>query len=82
MRHIVEFPRDPHFGIAAELDIGAAASHVRGDGDRAGYAGLGDDEGFLLMVTGVENLEVLEAFLAQALGKHVRIFRSTWCQRG
>src|SRR5690606_30830872 len=30
-------------GVAAEEDVGAAAGHVRGDGDRAGRAGLRDD---------------------------------------
>src|SRR3954453_20965170 len=30
-------------GVAAELDVDAAASHVRGDRDGAGLAGLGDD---------------------------------------
>ncbi len=35
---------------AAELNIGAAASHVGGDSDGAQHAGLRDDEGFLLGV--------------------------------
>jgi hypothetical protein len=30
--------------VAAELDVGAAAGHVGGDGDRARHAGLGDDD--------------------------------------
>ena len=31
---------DPHVGVAAELDVGAAARHVGGDGDRPRHAGL------------------------------------------
>ncbi len=42
--------------VAAELDVGAAAGHVGGDGDGTRHAGLGDDVGFLLMVAGVEHL--------------------------
>src|SRR6185312_4312462 len=34
---------DAHVGIAAELDVGAAAGHVGGNGDRAWHAGLADD---------------------------------------
>ena len=54
-----QFLADAHVGIAAELDVGAAAGHVGGDGDRAGHAGLGDDVGFLLVVAGVEDGEHL-----------------------
>ena len=35
-----QFLADAHVGIAAELNVGAAARHVGGDGDRAGHAGL------------------------------------------
>ena len=54
-----EFVRDAHVGIAAELDVGAAARHVGGDRDRAGHAGLGDDEGLLLVEAGVQHGEGL-----------------------
>ena len=54
-----EFLADAHVGVAAELDVGAAAGHVGGDGDGAGHAGLRDDEGFLLVVAGVEDGEDL-----------------------
>ncbi len=37
-------------GVAAEGNIGAAACHVRRDGDSAELAGLRNDLGFLLMV--------------------------------
>ena len=42
--------------VAAEHDVGAAAGHVGGDGDRAAPAGLGDDAGLLLVVLGVEHV--------------------------
>ena len=54
-----ELVADAHVGVAAELDVGAAAGHVGGDGDGAGHAGLGDDEGLLLVVAGVQDGEVL-----------------------
>ena len=47
---------DAHVGIAAELDVGAAAGHVGGDGHRAHPPGLGDDVRLLLVVAGVEDL--------------------------
>ena len=56
-----------HVEIAAELDVGAAAGHVGGDGDRARHAGLGDDIGFLLVEAGVEHGELLRR-LARARG--------------
>ena len=43
-------------GVAAEHDVGAAAGHVGGDGDRAAPAGLGDDRGLPLVLLGVEHL--------------------------
>ena len=56
---VLEFLPDAHVGIAAELDVGAAAGHVGGDGDRARHAGLRDDVGLLLVVAGVEDGEHL-----------------------
>jgi len=50
------FLADPHVEIAAELNVGAAAGHVGGDGHRPGLAGLGDDVGFLLVVARVQHL--------------------------
>ena len=55
----IDFLLDPHLDIAAELDVGAAAGHVGGDGDRPRNARFGDDEGLLLMEAGVENGEIL-----------------------
>ena len=40
-------------GVAAELDVDAAAGHVRGDRDRAGRAGLGDGLALALGVLGL-----------------------------
>jgi len=50
---------DPHVGIAAELNIGAAAGHVGGDRDRARHARLRDDIGLLLVVARIEDGEDL-----------------------
>ncbi len=38
-----ELALDAHLQVAAELNVGAAARHVGGDGDHARHAGLGDD---------------------------------------
>ena len=59
-------------GVAAELDVDAAAGHVGGDRDRAGRAGLGDDRALALGVLGlgVEH-RVRDAELAQALGQQL-----------
>ena len=43
-----------HIGIAAEQDVGAAARHVRGDGDGADASGLRDDMSLALMVFRVQ----------------------------
>ena len=40
LRHVGELLADAHVGIAAELDVGAAAGHVGGDRDGARHAGL------------------------------------------
>ena len=73
-RSVVELLLDPHLDVAAELDVGAAAGHVGGDGDRAGHAGLGDDERLLLVEAGVENGESLRR-LAGARGGVERLQR-------
>ena len=43
-------------GAAAELRIGAAAGHVRGDRHRTEVAGLGDDRGLELVVARVQDV--------------------------
>ena len=47
---------DAHLGIAAELNIGAAASHVGGDGHRAGRTGIGHDHGLLLVIARIQHI--------------------------
>ena len=42
--------------LAAQPDVGPAAGHVRGDGDRAQRAGAGDDPRFHRVVLRVQNL--------------------------
>ena len=56
--------------VAAEQDVRAAAGHVRGDRDRAGAPGLGDDRRFLLVELGVEDL-VLDAAALEHRGEHL-----------
>ena len=65
--------RDPHFEIAAELDVGAAAGHVGGDGHGAGPAGLGDDMRLLLVEPGIEHV-VRHLVLFQRRRQHLRFF--------
>ena len=55
-RASAKFRGDAHLGIAAELDVGAAARHVGGDGDGAGLAGLGDDLRFLLVIARIQHI--------------------------
>ena len=60
--HIVDvgdFLADTHIGIAAELDVRAAARHVGRDRDRARHTSLRDDIGFLLVVARVQDREDL-----------------------
>ena len=59
IRDVGKFLPDAHVGIAAELNVGAAAGHVGGDGDGARHAGLRDDVGFLLVIARVEDGEHL-----------------------
>ena len=51
--------------VAAQHDVGAAAGHVGGNGNRADLAGPGDDLRFLLVVLGVEHLVRDALFLEQ-----------------
>ncbi len=43
-----------HFDVAAKLNIGAATGHVGGDGHSPKTPGIGDDLGFLFVVTRVQ----------------------------
>src|SRR5205823_88402 len=49
---VLELGPGHRFGVAAEDDVGAAAGHVGGDGDRFVAAGLGDDVGLAVGVFG------------------------------
>ena len=53
--------------VAAQLDVGAAAGHVGGDGDRAQLTGLGHDLGLLFVMLGVQDL-VRDALSLQHTG--------------
>ena len=74
-------PADPHVGVAAELDVGAAAGHVGGDGHRTDPAGLGDDVRLLLVVAGVQHL-VRDALASSAGRRAPRTSRSRPCRPG
>jgi hypothetical protein len=50
LRHVAELVLDAELDVAAELDVGAAAGHVGGDGDRAQRPGLRHDMRLLLVV--------------------------------
>ncbi len=58
--------REQHVGVAAELDVGAAARHVGGDGNRARHAGLRDDPRLLLVIARVQHLMRHLVLLQQA----------------
>ncbi|MCG3775497.1 MAG: hypothetical protein JW395_2337 [Nitrospira sp.] len=60
-------------GIAAQENVGAAARHVRRDGDGALVASLGDDLSFPLVLLRIEDV-VLHAGPAQVAGKPLRFF--------
>ena len=70
--HLAELVLDAEVDIAAELDVGAAAGHVGGDGDRAEAARLGDDMRLLLVIAGVQHL-VLDLRLLEIFGEQLRL---------
>ena len=59
-------------GVATEQDVDATTGHVRGDGDGARPAGLGDDHGLTRVLLGVEDL-VVDTPLAQLAGQVLRL---------
>ena len=65
-------------GVAAEQDVGAAAGHVGGDGDRALAAGLRDDVGLALVLLGVEHV-VRDALLLEEAWRAPRSWRWRPC---
>ena len=65
--------------IAAEDDVGAAAGHVGGNGDRRRAAGLRHDVRLALVLLGIEHL-VRHALLVEQPGEVLRRSRSRWCR--
>ncbi len=68
-----EIGAQAHFEVAAELDVGAAAGHVGGDGHRARPPGLGDDVGFLLVIARVQHV-VRDLVLFEQRGQRLGFF--------
>ena len=73
--HVRQLVAHAHVGVAAELDVGAAPSHVGGDRHRARHAGLRDDIRLLLVVAGVQDRKdlLLASVLAEELREILRI---------
>ena len=74
-----KFVAHAHVDIAAELDVGAAAGHVGGDGHGAGDAGLRDDRGFLFVIARVQHV-VRDLALLQQARRAVPTSRSRSCR--
>ena len=70
-----------HLRVAAEEDVGAAAGHVGGDGDRALAARLRDDLGLALVLLGVEHV-VRHAAPLEERRRRPRSSRSRRCRPG
>ncbi len=60
---------DQHVEVAAKLNVSAASGHIRRNGYGARHTGLSNDVRFLLMISGVQDLDVLDLFLAHQSGK-------------
>ena len=78
---LAQLGRGEELGVAAEQDVGAAAGHVGGDGDRALAAGLRDDLGLAGVVLRVEHL-VRDAAPAQQLARGSRTSPPRPCRPG
>ncbi len=66
------FIGNAHFQIAAKLDVGPATGHVCGNRDGARHTRRRDDLGFLLMMAGVEDGDVLDPLFLEEVRKHLR----------
>jgi hypothetical protein len=66
-----ELVADAELDVAAELNVGAAAGHVGGDGDDAVAARLRHDMRLALMLARVQHL-VLDAGLVEVIGQGLR----------
>ena len=74
--------RPPSIGHARpELNVGAAAGHVGGDGHRAALAGARDDLGFLLVILRVQD-GVDDSRLLQHARQAIRSLRRRPCRPG
>ena len=78
---LLELELREHLGVAAEDDVGAAAGHVGGDGDRALATGLRDDVRLVLVLLRVEHV-VLDPLLLEDARDGARSSRRWWCRRG
>ena len=71
----MQFGVGDELGVAAEHDVGAAAGHVGGHGDRAAPPGLGDDRRLALVVLGVQHL-VRDAAPLEHLGQDLGLLHA------
>ena len=71
-RFIVADLEDQRLEHAAQHDVGAAAGHVGGDGDRLGLARLRDDLGLARVLLGVQHL-VRQLLLLQVLRQQLGV---------
>ena len=71
-RFVVTDLEDERLQRAAKHDIGAAAGHVRGDGDRAGRAGLRNDLGLPRVLLRIQHL-MREFFLVEEPRQQLRV---------
>ena len=65
--------QNPHFNIAAKLNIGAATGHICGNSHCAGLAGIGDYLRFLLVLACVQDI-VRNALFFQKVGQKLGPF--------
>ncbi len=56
IRRLFNFLVEAHVDVAAQLDVGAAAGHIGGDGNGTRSTSLGDDLGFLFVITRVKHV--------------------------
>ena len=60
--------------VSAQNDVGTTAGHVGGYGYGSQTSRLSDDRGFLVVLFGVEHVEVLDAAFFQHIGNELRYF--------
>ena len=72
-RQIGDLLLDLHIHIAAELNVGAAARHIGGDRHCSRPTCLGDNERFLFVEAGIQNV-MIDIVLLEQLGQKFRFF--------